>query len=240
MQATRGIVLRTVRYGDNRIIVSLFTEHFGVVSVVARLSHGKKSGARSALWQLLNIVDLSLDYRATNEIQKYSEACISSPWMDLPYHPFKASISMFLADFLYHSLRGEGENASLFSFLENSLRWLDEADSDFSNFHLLLMIRMTRFLGFWPGMEGYSRSSVYDLKGACFASVLPTHGQYLDAGDSKWIPLLLGMGYSQMNRLRMSRNERRRMLEVLLRYYRLHVPGFGELQSVGILQELFS
>lgn len=240
MQATRGIVLRTVKYGDNRMIVSLFTEHFGLVSVVARLSHSKKSGARSALWQLLNIVDLSMDYRVTNEIQKYSESSISSPWMDLPYHPLKASISMFLADFLYHSLKGEGENGPLFSFLENSLRWLDEADCDFSNFHLLLMIRMTRFLGFWPGMEGYSRNSIYDLKSACFTSILPSHGQYLDADHSKWIPLLLRMGYSQMNRLRMSRNERRHMLDVLLRYYRLHVPGFGELQSVTILQELFS
>lgn len=240
MQATKGIVLRTIRYSDSRIIVSLFTEHYGMLSAAVRLTRGGRSGGRNALWQTLNVVEVSVDYRPSNDLQKISEVSISTPWMELPYHPVKASISMFLGDFLYHSLRGEGENRPLFSFLYNSLRWLDEADGGVANFHLLLMIRMTRFLGIWPGMDGYGRNMVYDMKAACFSAVLPEHGQYLEAGDAMWIPLLLKMDYSQMHRLRMTRNERWHMLDVLLRYYRLHVPSFGELQSVEILRELFS
>lgn len=240
MQATRGIVLRTLRYSDNRIIVSIFTEHFGMVSAIVRLSHGSKSGGRCALWQVMNVVEMNIDYRPSKDLQKINEVSISMTWKDLPYHPFKASISMFLGDFLYHAIGREGENSLLFSFLVTSLQWLDEAEGNFANFHLLLMLRLTRFLGIWPGLEGYAKGKVYDMKGACFTSSLPAHGQFLEVKDAMWIPLLLRLDYSQMQRLRMTRNERWHMLEVILQYYRLHVPAFGELQSIDILHELFS
>lgn len=240
MQATRAIVLRTVRYSDSRLVVSMFTEHYGMVTAMVRLTRGGRGGGRSALWQLLNILDVNMDYRPSSEFQKLGEVSISVPWRDLPYHPFKASISIFLADFLYHSLRGEGVNVELFGFLTNSLAWLDESDGHVSEFHLLLMVRMTRFLGILPGTDGYGRGRVYDMKSASFTSVLPEHGQYLEAGYAAWIPLMLRLDYSQMHLLRIGRNERRHMLEVILQYYRLHVPAFGELQSVDILRELFS
>lgn len=240
MQTTRALVLRTVRYTDSRIIVSLFTEHYGMISAAVRISRGVNSGRRCALWQILNVVEVNVDYRASVELQKLGDVSIPSPWHELPYHPYKASISMFLGEFLYHSLKNEGENRALFSFLENSLRWLDSAEGGFSNFHLFLMIRMTRFIGILPSMEGSARDKVYDLRGACFSSVLPPHGQYVDANEAALIPVLLEMNYSQMHRLRLSRNERWHMLDVLLKYYRLHMPGFGELQSLDILCEIFS
>lgn len=240
MQATRGIVLRTLRYSDNRIIVSIFTEHYGMVSAIVRLSRGGKSGGRSALWQTMNVVEMNIDYRPAKDLQKLNDVSISVTWKDLPYNPFKASISMFLGDFLYHAISREGENPLLFSFLVTSLQWLDEAEGNFSNFHLLLMIRLTRFLGIWPGLEGYAKGRIYDMKSACFAVALPAHGQYLEVKDAMWIPLLLRLDYSQMQRFRMTRSERWHMLEVILHYYRLHVPAFGELQSLDILRELFS
>lgn len=232
--------MRTIRYSDSRIVVSMFTEHYGMISALVRVAHGGKKGGRSALWQLLNMVEVNVDYRPSADLQKVGEVLISSPWKDLPYHPFKASISMFLADFLYHSLRGEGENRALFSFLENSLVWLDESERGIVDFHLLLMLRMTRFLGIWPGTEGCGPGMLYDLKGACYVSQIPSHGQYVQAGEASLLPLLLRADYSTMHLLKMSRDERRHMLDVLLRYYQLHVPGFGDLQSLDVLRELFS
>ncbi|MDE5561384.1 MAG: DNA repair protein RecO [Bacteroidaceae bacterium] len=239
MQTTQAIVLRAVRYSDTRMVVSFFTEHYGLLSAMVRMSRGR-SGGRSALWQQLTLVEMSVDYRSSANMQKVSDVAIRLPWRDLPYNPLKASVSMFLAEFLYRSLRGEGENRPLFSFLVNSLQWLDEAEAGIVNFHLLFMIRMTRFLGIWPGVDGYARNAVYDLQGACFSTVLPLHGHYVEAQDAMWIPLLLRMGYAGMRRLRIEQGRRRYMLEQLLLYYRLHVPAFGELQSLEVLKELFS
>lgn len=240
MQTTKAIVLRTVRYSDSRIVVSLFTELYGMISAVVRVAHGVKKGGRTALWQLMNIVEVNVDYRESSDLQKVGEVFISAPWKDLPYNPYKASICMFLSEFLYHCLREEGENRKLFSFLENSLIWFDEADQGISFFHLILMLRITRFLGIWPRMDDYKPGCFFDLRGACFVQQAPTHGQYIEPVESALLSSILNLDYSAMSMVRMSRNERRHMLDMLLRYYQIHVPGLGELQSLDVLRELFS
>ena len=79
MQTTKGIVLRVIRYSDSRIIVTLFTEHYGMLSAGVRLVRGGRSGGRSALWQVLNVVEMSVDYRPANELQKISDVSIAVP-----------------------------------------------------------------------------------------------------------------------------------------------------------------
>ncbi|MCM1515197.1 MAG: DNA repair protein RecO [Paraprevotella sp.] len=240
MCTTRALVLRIIHYGDNRLVVSLFTESRGMVTCMVRVARGRKSGGRTALWQMLNLVDVTMECRPSRDMQTIKEASLSCPWQGLPYHPMKAAISMFIGDFLFHSLRGEGENVALFAFLENSLRWFDEADEGIADFHLQLMLRLTRFLGILPGVDGYARHKVYDLRGACYATLMPGHGQYLAADEARWIPLLLRVDYGRMRKLKMTTAGRRRMMEVILLYYRLHVPAFGELQSLDILREVFA
>ncbi len=240
MSSTRALVLRCIPYSDSRMVVSLFTESHGMVTSMVRVSRGRRAGGKSALWQVMNLLDVTLDYRPSREMQTIGEAGISCPWQSLPYHPVKAAISMFLGEFLFHSLRGEGENARLFAFLDKSLRWLDAADEGIADFHLQLMLRLTRFLGILPGVDGYARHKLYDLKGACYISLLPVHGQYLPAEEARLIPLLLKLDYGRMHKLRLTTPARRHMMDVLLLYYRLHVPAFGELQSLEILREMFS
>lgn len=237
---TRALVLRTIRYGDNRLVVSLFTENYGMVTCMVRVARGRKSGGRAALWQVLNLVDVTIDFRPSRDMQTVKDASMSCPWQDLPYHPVKAAISMFLGDFLVHALRGEGENATLFAFVKDSLRWFDETDEGIVDFHLQLMLRLTRFLGILPGVDGYARYNIYDLRGACYVALIPGHGQYLAADEAKWIPLLLRLDYGRMRKLKMTTAKRRRMMEVLLLYYRLHLPAFGELQSLDVLRDIFS
>jgi len=48
------------------------------------------------------------------------------------------------------------------------------------------------------------------------------------------------MDYPTMHLFRMSRAERNRILQILLLYYRLHLPAFPELQSVSVLRELYN
>jgi DNA repair protein RecO (recombination protein O) len=107
MQITKAIVLRTIRYSDSCLVVSLYTEYYGMVSGMVRISRGAKGRSNGALWQLLNVLEIAISYSADAEMQKIGECSISVPWRDLPYNPMKASVAMFLADMLYHALRGE-------------------------------------------------------------------------------------------------------------------------------------
>ena len=51
---------------------------------------------------------------------------------------------------------------------------------------------------------------------------------------------LFRLSYETMHLYTMSRLDRNRCVEVILQYYRIHVPGFPELKSFSVLQELFA
>ena len=50
---------------------------------------------------------------------------------------------------------------------------------------------------------------------------------------------MMRMDYQNMHLFRMSRTDRNRCLDVMLTYYRLHLPSFPELKSLPVLKELF-
>jgi len=47
------------------------------------------------------------------------------------------------------------------------------------------------------------------------------------------------MDFATMHLFRLTRAERARLLEVIVRYYRLHLPAFPELRSLSVLHELY-
>ena len=53
------------------------------------------------------------------------------------------------------------------------------------------------------------------------------------------IHLLSRMTFSNMRLFRFSRDERNRMLDVIISYYRLHNAAIGTLRSPDILKQLF-
>ena len=136
--------------------------------------------------------------------------------------------------------REEAENRPLFAYLRHSLLWLDACEADFSNFHLVFLMRLSRFLGLYPNLEHYRAGDYFDLRAACFTPVRPSaHADCLPPAEASHLARLMRMNYDTMRFFRLSRAERARCLEVILSYYRLHVPAFPVLRSPEVLKELF-
>lgn len=76
---------------------------------------------------------------------------------------------------------------------------------------------------------------------SCFveAPSFPPQPDYLEPAEASRIALLMRMNYKNMHLFRMSQAERNRCVEIILNYYRLHVPGFPEMKSLPVLQTLF-
>ena len=47
------------------------------------------------------------------------------------------------------------------------------------------------------------------------------------------------VNYATMHLVKMSRTERNRCVELIVKYYRLHQPDFPELKSLPVLKEVF-
>ncbi len=249
LEKTEGIVLRMVKYQDDSVIADIYTASRGAMGFLVRMPRSRKSPLRTMLLRPMSILELEFDYRAGQNLQRLRNAQISVPYHSLPYEPMKETVALFLAEFLYHALKHEDRNVPLFLYLRNGLQWFDEAHSGTANFHLVFLMRLTRFLGFWPDIPGghlagrpqqgrFCMQGFFDLKEGVMADQPPMHGAYLSLGESAVAPFILRMNFHTIHLYRLNGDQRNRILDILTDYYRLHVPEFPQLKSLGILKEI--
>lgn len=239
MTRTLAVVLRTVKYGDGALVADMLTERHGRVSFMVKVSASSKGRLKRQLFMPLSMVEVDFDFRMKSSLQRVRDIRMAKPLPSLSMDPYKLSMAMFLAEFLTHATRDERDNSPLFQFVSYSLEWLDGVSVGYSNFHLVFMMRMSRFIGFFPNVEDVVENGYFDLLNACFTRDIPHHGHFVVPVEASKIALLLRLTYQTMHLCAMSRNERNRCTEVILEYYRLHVPGFPPLKSLPVLKELF-
>lgn len=239
-EKTQGVVLRALKYNDNSLIVDIYTATRGTVSFMVRIPRSRKAVVKTVFFRPLSILEIDFDYRAKSSLQRIKDVRFGYAYRSLPYEPYKSSIALFLAEFLGRVLKHEADNKPLFSYILYSLQWLDASERAFSNFHLVFITRLTRFLGFYPNVESWREGDYFDMVNACFVPVRPFHHAYLEPREAASIPLFMRMNYDSMRFFAMNRRERDRYIEVLNDYYRLHVPEFPELKSLDILKEVFA
>lgn len=240
MRKTEAIVLHALKYGETRLIVDMFTRTFGRLSFVVSLPKSQKSKAKKQYFQPLTMLEIEVDVRPKVQLQKLSDVRLLVPYVSIPFSPEKLSVSLFVAEFLYYALRGEQRNEPLFDYVSNSILWLDGREDHFANFHLVFLMRMSRFLGFYPNLDHFSEGDYFDLRESVFVSQPPVHRDFLQPQEAAKMQLMMRMDYPTMSLFRLSHQERNRLLEVALTYYRLHLPDFPEMKSIGVLQELYA
>lgn len=236
---TEAIVLRNTVFGDQKMIVDLFTDMLGCVSVVTRFSSSSKGKIRKQLFVPLSLIEIEMDYKENSSLQKLKNASISVPYTDIPFDSYKISISFFISEVTFFALRGENDNKALFNFVSKSLQWLDTTSKPCPNFHLVYMMGLVTFLGFMPNLDNYHEGDCFDLRNACFECRAEGHADFLDPEQAQRIVTLARMNYSTMHLFKMSHNDRNRIVDVLVDFYRLHIPGFPQLKSLDVLKQIF-
>ena len=233
---TQAIVLHSLKYGETRLIVDMFTRSQGRQSFIVSIPKSVKGKIKKQLFQPLTLLEIEYDLRPKLQLQKLSDVRLASPFSSIPFDPNKLSISLFIAEFLYYALRSEQRNEPLFDYIVNSIQWLDAQTNRFANFHLVFLMRLSRFLGFYPNLDHYQAGDYFDLRESVFLPVPPVHRDFLHPQEAEKIQLMMRMDFPTMHLFRMSHQERNRLLEVSLIYYRLHIPDFPE--PLGIARQL--
>lgn len=239
LEKTRAIVLNSLKYGDSQMIIDMYTATRGRLSFIQRVPRQGRAGIKKQYFQPLTILDIEFDYRQTQRLHKLQTAGVAFPFRSLPFDMAKLSIALFVAEFTVYATRSEQADPALYAFVEASVRWLDTCDSDFANFHIIYMLHLTRFVGFFPNVEDADEGAYFDMRDGCFVKTAPLHPDYLYPSEAQKIGLLMRLNYATMRLLRLTRDERNRCIDVVLTYYRLHQPDFPELKSLAVLRELF-
>ena len=236
---TQAIVLHSLKYGESKLIVDMFTRMHGRQSFIVSIPKTNKGKMKKQFFQPLTLLEIETDIRPKLQLQKLDDVRLAVPFTSIPFEPDKLAIALFVAEFLYYALRSEQRNELLYDYLENSILWLDGQQNRFANFHLVFLLRLTRFLGFYPNLDDYEDGDYFDLRESEFMRNPPVHRDFLHPEEAQKVQLMMRMDYPTMHLFRMSHQERNRLLEVSLKYYRLHLPDFPEMKSIEVLQALY-
>jgi DNA repair protein RecO (recombination protein O) len=236
---SKAIVLHSFRFSDRASIVHFYTEAKGRLTCITYGNRNAKSGNRNALLQPLSIVEIEIEMAPGKELPVLKEIRSTKVTTSLSLHPVKNAVSLFLAEFLFRTLREMQADRVLYRFLEESIGVLNDTERGPANFHLVMLLQMTRFLGFYPNLEHQMPEAYFDLLNGVFCLDKPAHNHFLSPESCQVFVRLMRIDYRTMHLFSFSRAERVEVLGLILDYYRIHLSEFGELKSLPVLMEIF-
>lgn len=236
---TRGIVIHTIKYSDTSVIAKIYTEKFGLRSYLIRGVRSKKAKIRAAQLQHLNLLNLVVYEKGNDGLQNLKEMEVAYQYNSIPLNVIKGSVILFLNEVLYKSLHEEVANQSLFNYLFDALVQFDKTGQAFQDFHLLFLVSLSKYLGFYPRKNYSTRNKFFDLQEGFFISEKPLHSNFLQPGMAAKLNHALESKDLTANIFENTK-DRNLFMEELLSFYRLHIPVFGEIKSHGVLHEVLS
>ena len=237
---TRGLVIKTVAYGETSLVVHVYTELFGMqaylvngVRVASKKGHGKAN-----LFQPSAILDLVVYHNELKNLQRIREFRWGHIYTNLLSDVFRNAVAQFMIELVYKTIRQPETNEPLYHFLEDALVHLDRSDNAVvANFPLYFSLHLTAFFGF-QFSDTYSDSCPYlDLKEGEFVSSIPTHPYFLEANlSSATSQILRAIHPEDLREIRLNQLMRRSLLHAYEQFYALHFQEFGTLKTLPVLE----
>lgn len=235
---TKGIVLSSLKYGEADLIVKCFTEKSGLKTYLVRgVLKSRKGKIKASLFQPLTQVELVANHKDKGTLEYMREAKLLTPYQSLHTDILKSTVVMFLAEVLRNTIKEEEPNLPLYGFLENSLGWFDATGSA-ANFHLLFLLKLTSYLGFYP-YESQGDEPVFNLIDGTFQTI-KTNNECVTDENVPVLRQLLGTDFDTLSNVKMNQISRTGFLFLLLNYYEIHLQGFKRPKSLAVLNEIYS
>ncbi len=238
LYSTRGIIFHTVPYSDSRVIAKIYTQDFGLLSFIVTVSRSKSGKIKSPLLQALTQVDLRIEKKEKSHLHAVRDITLAIPYSHLHNDIVKTTIALFTAEILYKSVREEERNDALYTYISSSLMALDVAHDGVANFHLVFMMHLARFLGFYPLENESGPDSVFDLTNGTFVASTPNHFNFLDVEESRLFEEIFHSDFEHMHELKLNGEKRRIAVNAILRYYEAHIAGMQKVVSHEILSSI--
>ena len=241
MFKTKAIILRTVKYGETSLVVSAFTELFGLQTyLVNGVRTSKKSGLKASLYQPASVVEMEVYHNERNTMHRIKECNRLHVFNSVLTDVVKNSVALFLMELLYKLLKQPEQNSDLFYFCEDSLLQLDEAPAHVTaNMPLFFALHISHFFGFKIDDNFSEENCFLDLQEGNFINERPAHIYFIEGGNALITSELLKiMLPAELNDIKMNHLKRRELLQRYMEYYALHIQDFGQMKTLMVMQEV--
>ncbi len=235
---TRGIVFKTLKYGETSLIVDIYTEAHGLRKYIVNGVRSKKAKVQASLLQVMSLVDLVAYNREDRDLNRIKEIRASWVYQSIPFDVRKGAVGLFMAEIARKTLRESEENADLFKFLFDSFQYLDATPHSVGNLHLHFLLELSVFLGFIPSGHYDQETPFFDLQEGVFVTHAPLHIHFLQERQSQLLDRLLNCQLQECHQITITSEERRILLRQILEYYQLHLENLPEIKAHLVLQEV--
>lgn len=239
LEKTKGIVLNRLKYTDSGIIVRMYTRKFGRQSYIIKGMRNRKTGKHNILFQPMFILDLELYYKPSREIQVLKEFSASFISYDIHSDIKKSCVAIFLGEVLTSVLKEESPQVEMFDFIEESIIYFDGCKEGYANFHISFLAGLCSFLGFEPAPREDDSYVFFDMTNGKFVPVPPVHGNYANEVVSDIFADFFKASYETAADIILNGILRNEVLEAMIRYYSIHLPGLKKIRSLEVLKEVF-
>lgn len=239
---TKGIVLKTIKYGDTSIIANIYTELFGIQSYIIKgvRTASKKNANKANYFQPTAILDLEVYHNELKQLQFIKEYSWSYLYQVVLFDVVKHAAALYMIELLQHSLKQPEANPELFYLIENSLTQLDKGnDTLTANLPLFFVLHLATELGFQIQGSYQKATPILDLKEGMFVDALPNHQFWIDGLLAETSSQIMHIHfYNDLENIALNRTIRRQLLAAYQLYFQLHIADFGTLKSLQVLQEV--
>ncbi len=237
----RGVVLNTLKYGENSMIVHLLTDVGGRQSfIVQGIRSTRGRGSKAALFQPLFALEFEALHSSRSELHRFREVRSGIPLSRTPFDIRRSTIALFIAEVLYRLVKESAPSEALFERVWYSIEALDRLESNVAvaNFHLWFLANLSRELGFMPSGD-YLDGAWFNIGEGVYSHTPLSVGYVMSQSESRLLNRLLTSDVADLEQISLNRGERVAMLEALLKYYAYHLDETSSLNSIDILRELF-
>lgn len=239
LHRTRGIVVRITDYSETSVVAKIYTEKFGIQSYIINGVKRKKSHVKLNMLQPLTLLSMVVYHKDNKGLHRISEIRQEPLFTSIPYDMKKVSVVFLMNEIILKTIRESEPNKKLFSFLEETILFLDKTSEIIETFYISFLVHLAKELGFAPGGKFSDQKRYFDLKDGVFKNEIPHHPHWLEPGASANFFLLMKTPLEENHKLGFSSAERKQLRTALTMYYRLHVEGFTGGRSQKVMEEVW-
>lgn len=235
LKKSRGIIIHHTRFGENSMVVNIYTEDWGMRAFILQKSNKKEN--KSALVQSLSLVELVAYFKEQRDVQRISELRAQPVLHNIHTDIQKSTVTLFISELLYRSLKEESSNPDLFNYLHHSILILDHLIDSVSQFHLYFMVHLSKHLGFYPNGIYSDETPYFNLSEGNYTST-GTIEHSIPINQAKYLFQLSNASFENYFQIQANAELRWQMLKTLVKYYEFHHTRGKSIQSHYILKEV--
>jgi DNA repair protein RecO (recombination protein O) len=238
--STKGIVLRTIKYGETSVIASIFTEIFGIQSYIVNGVRTQGKTSKAHFFQPSSILEMQVYHNELKNLQRIKDLKWSYLYRNILSDVTKNTVALYMVELLQKCLRQPEANPNLFHLCEDAFLQLDVAENEIAaNFPLYFALQLAHFLGFRLQNNYSEERNHFNLREGNFTNKILPNDHFIEANISYHISQLLkALHPGDLPEIKLSKNIRRTILSALENYYAFHIPEFGIMKTLPVLHEL--